>query len=188
MRFVPASAFKMGTAGDDPMRGFDERGLASVDVSGFCIDVYEYPNKRGGSPTVNVSWNDAKRLCEGKGKRLCSEAEWEKACKGPGNARFPYGNTFDPNACNTEDDTGEDRTLTAAGRFAKCRSGYGIADMSGNVAEWTSSAYATNADKTQKGGSFDRPDYAARCSARKNGSPAARSPEVGFRCCSDGTQ
>lgn len=188
MRFVPAGAFKMGTSGDDPMRGFDERNLASVDVPGFCVDVYEFPNKRGSSPTVNVSWNDAKRLCEGRGKRLCSEAEWEKACKGPGNARFPYGNQFDPNACNTEDDTGEDRTLTGAGRFAKCRSGYGIADLSGNVAEWTSTPYAANADKTQKGGSFDRPDYAARCSARKNGSPNARSGEVGFRCCSDATQ
>lgn len=188
MRFIAAGAFKMGTSGDDPMRGFDERNLTSVEVSGFCVDVFEYPNKRNASPTANVSWNDAKRICEGKGKRLCSEAEWEKACKGPGNARFPYGNQFDPNACNTEDDTGEDRTIAGAGRFAKCRSGFGIADMSGNIAEWTATPYATNQDKTQKGGAFDRPDYAARCSARKNGAPTARSPEVGFRCCSDASQ
>lgn len=187
MRFITTGSFKMGTSGDDPMRGFDERNLASVEVPGFCIDVYEYPNRRNAAPTVNVSWNDAKRICEGKGKRLCSEAEWEKACKGPGNARFPYGNQFDPNACNTEDDTGEDRSLAGAGRFPKCRSGFGIADMSGNVAEWTATPYAANQDKTQKGGAFDRPDYAARCSARKNGGPNSRSPEVGFRCCADAT-
>ncbi|MBI3185710.1 MAG: SUMF1/EgtB/PvdO family nonheme iron enzyme [Myxococcales bacterium] len=185
MRLVPAGSFRMGTAKDDPMMGFDERVLSTVEVAAFCIDQYEYPNRRGVTPTVNVSWNDAKRMCEGKGKRLCTEEEWERACKGPGNARFPYGSTFDPNACNTEDETGEDRAIAPSGRFAKCRSGFGVADLSGNVAEWTSSPYAAGQDKAQKGGAFDRPDYAARCSARKNGTTSGRWPEVGFRCCAE---
>ncbi|MHB8874265.1 MAG: SUMF1/EgtB/PvdO family nonheme iron enzyme, partial [Myxococcaceae bacterium] len=185
MRTVAAGSFRMGTSGDDPMRGFDEPGITSSEVGAFCVDQYEYPNRRGVTPTVNVSWNDAKRLCEGKGKRLCTEVEWEKACKGPGNARFPYGNNFDPNACNTQDEAGEDRQLSTSGQFAKCRSGYGVADLSGNIAEWTASPYSANADKTLKGGAFARPDYAARCSARKNGSPGTRSGEVGFRCCAD---
>jgi formylglycine-generating enzyme required for sulfatase activity len=53
------------------------------------------------------------------------------------------------------------------------------------VAEWTASPYAKNADMTQKGGAFDRPDYAARCSARRNGAPTSKSQQVGFRCCVD---
>jgi formylglycine-generating enzyme required for sulfatase activity len=156
-----------------------------VDVGGYCVDTYEYPNRRGALPTVSVTWSDARKACESKGKRLCTEDEWEKACKGPGNARYPYGSQFDANACNTEDDMGDDRAVAASGKFGRCKSGYGIADMSGNVAEWTASPYASNADMTQKGGSFGRPDYAARCAARKNGAPGSRSAEVGFRCCAD---
>ncbi len=185
MKAVSAGVFKMGTPKDDPMMGFDEKIVTSVQVEAFCIDQFEFPNKRGVNPTVNVSWNDARRLCEGKGKRLCSEEEWEKACKGPGNARFPYGSAFDAEVCNTEDAAGEDRVPTFSGKFSRCRSGYGVADLSGNVAEWTSTPYAANSDRTQKGGAYDKPDYASRCAARKNGPPGSRSPEVGFRCCVD---
>lgn len=178
MRPVAGGAFKMGTAPGDPMMGFDEKALSSVDVSAFCIDAFEYPNKRGASPTASIGFADAKRLCEAQSKRLCSEAEWEKACKGPGGAKWPYGATFDADSCNTEDDIGDARSLAPAGRFSKCRSGYGVADMSGNVAEWT-------ADRIIKGGSFASGDYAVRCSARKNGASFAKSTEVGFRCCAD---
>ena len=178
MRLVGAGAFKMGTAPGDPMMGFDEKALASVEVGSFCIDIFEYPNKRGTSPTASVGFADAKRLCEAQSKRLCSEAEWEKSCKGPGGAKWPYGNSFDANTCNTEDDIGDSRSLSPGGRFAKCRSGFGVADLSGNVAEWTS-------DRMIKGGSFASGDYAVRCSARKNGASFAKSSEVGFRCCSD---
>ncbi len=178
MRLVAAGTFKMGTAADDSMRGFDEKALSTIEVGAYCIDQFEFPNKRGANPTVNVGFADAKRLCEGKGKRLCSEEEWEKGCKGPGNARWPYGNVFDANACNTEDETGEDRTLSPSGRFAKCRSGFGVADLSGNASEWT-------ADKVIKGGSFARADFAVRCSARQAGGAGGKSAEVGFRCCAD---
>ncbi len=178
MRLVAGGAFKMGTAADDPMMGFDERKLSSVDVAAFCVDLFEFPNKRGTSPTVNIAWTDAKRLCEGKGKRLCSEEEWEKACKGPGNARWPFGNTFDGAACNTEDESGEKRSLVPSGRFGKCRSGYAVGDMAGNAAEWTS-------EKIVKGGSFASADYAVRCSARRAGGAVNKSSEIGFRCCAD---
>lgn len=178
MRSVAGGAFKMGTAPGDPMMGFDEKALASVDVAAFCIDTFEYPNKRGASPTASIGFADAKRLCEAQGKRLCSEAEWEKACKGPGGSKWPYGGAFDPNSCNTEDDIGDARSLASAGRFPKCRSAYGVSDQSGNVAEWT-------ADRIIKGGSFASGDYAVRCSARKNGAAFAKSSEVGFRCCSE---
>jgi serine/threonine protein kinase/formylglycine-generating enzyme required for sulfatase activity len=178
MRLVAGGAFKMGTASDDPMMGFDEKRLASVEVGAFCIDLFEYPNKRGVAPTVNVTFADAKRMCEGKGKRLCAEEEWEKACKGSGNARWPFGNAFDAAACNTEDENGDKRTLVPSGRFAKCRSGYAIADMAGNAAEWTN-------DKLVKGGSYSSPDDKVRCSARRAGASISKSAEIGFRCCAD---
>ncbi len=185
MKPVAGGAFMMGTREDDPMMGFDERGVSSVSVDAFCVDQFEFPNRRGVNPTVNVTWNDARKLCESKGKRLCSEEEWEKSCKGPLSARFPYGNAFDADVCNTEDASGEDRVPTASGKFSRCRSGFGVADLSGNVAEWTSSPYAGNTDRTQKGGAFDQRDFSSRCSARKNGPPGSRSASVGFRCCMD---
>jgi len=132
---------------------------------------------------VNVTWNDDRRLCETKGKRLCTEQEWEKACKGPQSLRFPYGDAFDANACNTERKDGDDREIAGAGAFPLCASGYGVRDLSGNVAEWTATQFAALSDRTQKGGSFDRPDYAARCSARRSGAISAKAAEVGFRCC-----
>ena len=175
----------MGTAKDDPMLGFDERPLSTRQVGSFCIDPYEFPNRKGGMPLVNMTWPAAKAACEQLGKRLCEEDEWEKACKGAGSLRYPYGENYEASACNTEDEYGEDRALSASGRFVRCRSGYGVFDLSGNAAEWTATAYAGGADKAQKGGSFDRPDYAGRCAARKNAAPTVRGVEVGFRCCAD---
>jgi formylglycine-generating enzyme required for sulfatase activity len=175
----------MGTLPDDHTKGFDERPLSTVELPAYCIDEYEFPNTPGTAPRVDVGFAEAQQACEAANKRLCTEEEWEKACKGPGNQRFPYGNAFDANRCNTEDAFGDDRPLAPSGKFDKCRSGYGVADLSGNVAEWTSTRYSNNSDMTQKGGSFDRPDYAARCSARKNRAPEDRSATVGFRCCAN---
>ncbi len=177
MKPVAAGAFRMGTAKDDPMAGFEDKALTSVTVAAFCVDTFEYPNKRGVAPTVSVTFADAERMCTSAGKRLCSEAEWEKACKGAGSAKWGYSNTFDADACNTEDDTGEARSLASSGRFGRCRSSYGAQDMSGNVAEWTS-------ERVVKGGSYATSDYGVRCAARKT-SGVTKSSEVGFRCCAD---
>lgn len=184
MKLLAGGSFRQGTAKDDPMMGFDERPLNTVQVRAFCVDEFEYPNRRGVVPQVKVSWLEAKRSCEKLHKRLCSETEWEKACKGPGQLRFPYGNAFDANACGTEDAAGKDRALSSAGRYSRCRSGYGVYDLSGNAAEWTASAYG-GGGKVVKGGAFNKQDYAARCSARKNAGASNRSAEVGFRCCAD---
>jgi eukaryotic-like serine/threonine-protein kinase len=183
MKLVSGGAFKMGTAPDDPDQASDERPLESRQVPSFCVDEFEHPNQAGVFPTVNVSWLEAKEACQNAGKRLCTEEEWEKACKGAGNARFPYGNAFDADRCSTDDAAGNDRGLAESGRFPQCRSSYGVADLSGNVAEWTATPYAGGADMTQKGGAFNRSAFAVRCSARLNALPSARSGTVGFRCC-----
>jgi formylglycine-generating enzyme required for sulfatase activity len=186
MRLVSGGTYKRGSPADEKDRLFDERPLESVQVPSFCMDEYEYPNQAGAPPTVDVSWDDAQQSCLRVGKRLCKEDEWEKACKGPGNARFPYGNDFDANLCNTDDAEGRDRALAESGRFAQCRSAYQVADLSGNVAEWTSSAFGgSTASRTQKGGAYDRPVHAVKCSSRISAPPTERKPTVGFRCCAD---
>lgn len=184
MRLVSGGTFKQGAEQNDPDKLSDEHPLQSVEVPPFCIDEYEYPNQAGVAPRINVSWAEAMQACDGAHKRLCTESEWEKACKGPGNARFPYGNDFDASRCNADDGSGKARVLTAAGRFQECRSAYKVADLSGNVAEWTASPFESGSEnKTQKGGAFDRGRYAVRCSARINGIPTEQKPDVGFRCC-----
>lgn len=186
MKLVSGGAFKRGVAKDEPDTMPDDQPLESVQVPSFCIDEYEFPNQPGGLPTVGVNWDEAKQACLSEGKRLCTEEQWEKACKGPGNARFPYGKDFDASLCNTEDTQGRDRPPAKMGSFLQCRSAYGVSDLSGNVAEWTASDFGGGVpSKTQKGGAYDRPGYAVRCSARMKGVPTERKPTVGFRCCAD---
>ncbi len=185
MLLVGRGFFKMGA---ETTAGLDEPKVTSRMVDSFCIDQYEFPNEAGELPRVNVSWSEAKAECVNLGKRLCTEQEWEKACKGVGSARFPYGSIYDPDKCNTEDGQGKDRALAASGSFAGCQSNYKVLDMSGNAAEWTDTRYGTNLERTQKGGSFDLPEDAARCGARKNGDPEERSATVGFRCCAETTR
>jgi formylglycine-generating enzyme required for sulfatase activity len=183
MRLVSGGAFKMGAPLGETDKGFDERDLESVQVPTFCIDEYEHPNQKGALPTINMSWLEAKQACESAGKRLCTEEEWEKACKGAGNARFPYGNDFDASLCNTKDAANTNRAMAASGSFPQCRSSYGVMDLSGNVAEWTSSTASNSQVLAQKGGNSTREATAVRCSARKAAVPNERSASVGFRCC-----
>lgn len=179
MQLVSGGNFKMGRASSEEGLG-DEPVLAERSVNSFCVDEFEYPNRQGTPPKVNVTWEEARAECSRLGKRLCSEAEWEKACKGPGNLRFPYGPKFDTNRCNTQ---GEGHALAASGAFPGCRSGYQVLDLSGNVAEWTDTVYEPTQERTQKGGSFERQELSVRCASRQHAEPGTRSASVGFRCC-----
>ncbi|MBR2979281.1 MAG: SUMF1/EgtB/PvdO family nonheme iron enzyme [Myxococcaceae bacterium] len=186
MKLIHAGSFKAGTTADDPMRGFGERGLESVSMPAYCIDIYEYPNRKGVRPKGGVTYAAAEAACAKEGKRLCTENEWERACKGARNDRFPYGNTFDDELCNTQTPSGRPREVKGAGEARRCLSSFGVADLAGNLAEWTASSYnARGTGKAIKGGAANRPDHASRCSARRNG-PVNKSDEfVGFRCCAD---
>ena len=143
----------------------------------YCIDVYEYP---GGKtiPRTDVSYEEAGRLCAMRGERLCTDQEWERACRGHHGASYPYGQTCDPTRCNTRGSGGE---IAPAGSFATCRSASGAYDMSGNVAEWVTAPHGP----AEKGGSALSTNPQVRCSH------VIRSPEpeggafVGFRCCAD---
>ena len=186
MVYVYGGTLRMGSAPDDPMRRPGEKSNEPIGVASFCIDRYEFPNKPGNPPKVNVSWYEAKAACESQGKRLCKEAEWERACKGPENHRYPYGNEFSDATCNTADKDGSARKLNVAGAHNKCRSVFGVYDMSGNVREWTVSHIAVgNAALVVKGGSAIRPDWATRCAVRDFATPNQTSSLIGFRCCSN---
>jgi formylglycine-generating enzyme len=119
----------------------------------FCIDVYEYPNHKGEKPTLMVSWNDMKKNCENKGKRLCQDHEWTLACEGPEMLPYPYGYTRDNKACNIDNpqrpgfDAAHAKMTpevvawldqsVPSGSMPNCVSSYGVYDMTGNADEWT---------------------------------------------------
>ena len=185
MQRVAGGAAQIGSDAKDDLRNFGDRALATVDVRPYCIDQFEFPNTAGKLPKVAASWSDADASCRNAGKRLCSEEEWEKACKGPQAARFPYGHDFDANACNTQDEKDNPRQVSAVGAFAKCRSGYGVWDMSGNAAEWTASSFDSGPEKAVKGGHAARPGFDDRCASRRKLAPGQHDAKVGFRCCAD---
>ena len=173
---IKKGRFMRGSAKKDSYRGFE--GVATrTETDAYCIDRYEAPGK-GRTPRVGVNWHQAQAACTARGMRLCSDAEWERACKGPKGLRYPYGRKFDPNRCVTEDREEEPRTLQPAGSFKRCRSGYRVYDLSGNAAEWTTEGHL-------RGGSAKKPDYAVRCAHRTKKSRGASGPFVGYRCCAD---
>ncbi|WP_423225514.1 SUMF1/EgtB/PvdO family nonheme iron enzyme [Candidatus Amarolinea aalborgensis] len=164
-------------------------------------------------PVVYVSWHDANAYCawrshqEGRVVRLPTEAEWEKAARGPstdsGDGRtWPWGNTFDAMKCNMNQ-TGIGDT-SPVGIFAAGRSPYEAFDMAGNVWEWTRSVWGaefgypyraddgredqsrTNVSRVVRGGSFLNGDDAVRCACRNGNSPGARDNNVGFRVVAPG--
>ena len=147
-------------------------------------------------PVVNVTWDDAVAFCAWDGgKRLPTEAEWERAARGGAeNRMFPWGD---------HDPTPKLAHFGAAdGPREVCgaeRNGFGLCDMTGNVWEWTADWYernyyeaapeqdprgpATGFYRVVRGGSwFDEPKPFLTVSYRSWARPAERSPTVGFRC------
>lgn len=140
MIFIPAGTFIMGYPGmEDRLYPKHEGGAGEVRLDGYWIDKYPHPNREGEYPTVLVNFYEAEALCGEAGKRLCTEEEWEKACKGPRNYLYPYGNKYDPDKCSTDKTEPSERKLARIGDYPECVSGYGVYGMSGNINELTSS-------------------------------------------------
>lgn len=142
-------------------------------------------------PAITVSWYGAKAYCEYRGKRLPSEAEWEKAARGTDGMAYPWGNEFDAHRANTDYRVGD---TTPVGSCPDGVSPYGAYDMAGNVWEWVADWYQAypgsdyRSDfwgqkyKVVRGGSWNHPGYDARCTCRDIAHPARRILVVGFRC------
>jgi formylglycine-generating enzyme len=121
----------------------------------YCIDRYEFPNREGQRPMIMQNFYQAEVHCANRGKRVCTESEWTKACEGPENKPFPYGYVRDPSICNgdkpygfpdktkvLERDEGELERLwqgKLSGSQPGCKSDYGVFDMAGNADELAAS-------------------------------------------------
>lgn len=199
----------------------DDRPVHAVKLSAFYLDTHEttqaqyaefvkatkrtppyhwqggaVPPNAGNVAAYNVTWDDAKSYCESRGKRLPTEAEWERAARGGiEGADYPWGDKYDAKAArhNTETGPGE------VGRYAP--NGFGLYDMAGNMAEWTADWFerdyyknsppenpkgpAAGAYKIIRGGAWSDPNRRITVFFRNWVRPTQRQPNIGFRCAKD---
>jgi iron(II)-dependent oxidoreductase len=207
MILIPAGEFAMGTDGGAP----DEMPRRAINLKAFYIDKFEVTNQDFAKvfashtfdaalarfPAAGVSWVQAKAYAEATGKRLPTEAEWEKAARGDKALEYPWGNKFDTEYCNVIG-LGEVRPRRI-GSYRQWGSPYGCMDMAGNIYEWVADWYdaypGNTAVKTQygqvyrvlRGGSFatPNPEFAVRCAARHYDVHDAKREDYGFRCALD---
>jgi serine/threonine protein kinase/formylglycine-generating enzyme required for sulfatase activity len=223
MILIPAGHFMMGSH-EKP----DEQPLHRVYLDGYYIDKEEVTTGRyraflkstehaapykwedfksdadSNRPVVGVTWFDADAYCRWAGKRLPTEAEWEKAARGIDERKFPWGNE-EPD--QTRANFGRCCGWKGYGMLAevdsleKGKSPYGVHGMSGNVWEWTSDWYANNYYKASpatnpkglsngdrkaiRGGSWSNTATDLRVTGRDKLSPSYKNQSLGFRCAQD---
>ncbi len=216
MALVPAGWFFMGADEGVSFEGPRHR----VYLDAFEIDLYEVTNYqyaqyvratgaappphwkegryrpgRALHPVTNVTVEEAQAYARWAGKRLPTEAEWEKACGGIDSTRYAYGDAFDATLCNSGYSSVCD--TVPVGRYPDGVSFYGCFDMTGNVWEWVSDwfskTYYEDGQKNptgppvgthhvSKGGSWTTDEEACQTSFRCWSLPGARWGYCGFRC------
>ena len=197
----------------------DDRPVRTIAVDAFDLDVHEVTIReyaemvfagkakapyywpggkpqpgRENDPVANVTWEEAAAYCAWRGKRLPTEAEWEKACRGGAERRkHPWGD--EPAG------PGRARFDVLAGPARICsfeKNGYGLCDMAGNLWEWTADWYgkdyyaeapesnpegpSTGEYRVLRGGSWADEAKFLTCAHRSYARPGERSPNIGFRC------
>jgi sulfatase modifying factor 1 len=206
MVLIPGGEYTSGSDGFN-----DERPKRKIFLSPFFIDKYEVTQKyfskifkkhssefRGESlPVDHVNWYQARDYCNESGKRLPTEAEWEKAARATTGELFYWGAEPDDSFAWHWDNS-EKKTHPVG---EKKPNKYGLYDMSGNVWEWTADWYKENyyqgrsssnpkspfngKHRVLRGGSFmDKPE-GLRVTRRNWDLPGARFKNFGFRCVRD---
>jgi Sulfatase-modifying factor enzyme 1 len=153
----------------------------NIQMGEFTIDAYPYPNDPSQSPRTGVTRDEADSLCKARGRRLCTELEWERACKGPGNTTYPYGESFQASKCS-----GSSNLLKPAGQYDACSSAFGVKAVYGAVWEWTASEWGRGGPggmATVRGGGHKNPAVRHRCANGQSRSTSETSADLGFRCC-----
>jgi serine/threonine-protein kinase len=224
--FVPAGPFTMGSTTEDQNALAFERPQREVTVDDYWIDQTEITNAQyalcvaagrcrapisarsatrldyatnpdyQNYPVIYVGWSDARNYCEWAGRRLLSEAEWEKAARGTDARIFPWGNT-QPNQTRANFNNLRADT-TAVGSYPESASPAGALDMAGNVAEWVNDWYLgayyrtapllnplgpdTGTARVVRGGGWSSDLRNIRTANRYNYGPTGRENFIGFRC------
>lgn len=224
MVLISEGFFHMGSDNGDP----DEAPQHPVFVSNFYIDQHEVTNasytrflKAAGYPksfvpvfdddpaklmnpeqiAVGMSWDGAAAYCLWAGKRLPTEAEWEKAARGETARTWPWGNEFGVRNANIKGEQDGYQYTALPGQFESGRSPYGIYDMAGNGAEWVADwydekAYAaapiqnptgpkTGKHRVVRGGSWAETAVNVRTAKRFAARQGRADSIIGFRCAKD---
>ena len=168
MVYIPEGPFIMGSDDDSALTG--SKPAHEVYLDGFWIDKYEVTNAQfaqcvetgycyeprdlssatcedyyenedyANFPVIHVDWNQAKAYCFWAGKRLPTEAEWEKAARGEESYTYPWGNEL-PKEIPMQVGQFETGDTAPVDAFPKGVSPYGVYNMGGNVWEWTADQY-----------------------------------------------
>ena len=147
-------------------------------------------SRQGVMPWSFVTFKQAAQACARAGMRLCRADEWYEACNGDSVTYvYPYGNTYDPGACNGHDADPNADQAEPTGTQLNCASyGYGAEDLSGNLREWTDDLVGWSSTNKKifrvRGGSFQDLETGLRCDFDTAAyTEDALASHVGFRCC-----
>jgi len=171
------------------------RFIAAVVPPVIQWDVEEL-SRNPNEPVAGVIWREADAYCRWAGKRLPTEAEWEKAARGTNGLIYPWGNEWDPSRANTTESglVG----VVPVGSYTRGASPYGVLDMAGNVAEWVADYFDPNyydispdqnptgpnkiLDHGLRGGSFASTYNQVTTFFRDSSHSVKPNPRNGFRC------